>query len=56
MKEFYYTIMIFLYILGVVGGIGYAAYNQAYVIVIGIAALAYLAFPKVKEYVKLLIN
>ena len=54
MKKILYFVMLFLYLLGVLGGIGYAAYNKAYVIVVGIIATGYMAYPKAKEYFKLL--
>ncbi len=55
MKNVFYVIMVFLYFLGVLGGIGYSMYNKAYIIAVGVAALGYMAFPKVKEYLKPLI-
>ncbi len=49
MNKIFSFIMICLYLLGLLGGIGYAIYNSAYVIAVGVAALGYMAFPKVKE-------
>lgn len=46
---------IFLYIIAVIGGIGYALYDKNYVIAAAIAVCAVLAFPKVKEILKKLI-
>ena len=48
-KKFYCFVMLCLYVLGVLGGIGYAIYGGAWPVAIGIAATAYLAFPKAKE-------
>ena len=37
--------IICLYILGALGGVGYALYNSAYPIAIGVVALAIMAYP-----------
>jgi len=42
--------MLCLYVLGVIGGIGYTIYCGAYPIFAGVAALGYMAFGKAKEY------
>ena len=42
--------MLCLYVLGVIGGIGYTLYCGAYPIFAGVAALGYMAFGKAKEY------
>lgn len=42
--------MLCLYVLGVIGGIGYTLYCGAYPIAAGVAALGYMAFGKAKEY------
>jgi len=42
--------MLFLYALGVIGGIGYTLYYGAYAVTAGVAALGYMAFGKAKEY------
>lgn len=55
MKKVFYTIMIFLYILGSVGGFGYLAYIGQWVIAIGVLATSYMAFFKVREYFKKLV-
>ena len=52
MKQFFYFIMICLYILGTIGGIGWVLYSQGYVIAVGVVAVAVMAWPKVKEYYK----
>lgn len=40
------------WILGAVGGVGYACYNRAYLIAAAVAFLAVLSFPKVREFVE----
>ena len=50
MKKIYYFIMICLWILGVIGGIGYALYCSAWSIAVAIAATGFMAWPTVKEY------
>ena len=50
MKKIYYFIMICLWVLGVVGGIGYSLFCSAWAIAIGVAATGYMAVPTIKEY------
>ena len=55
MKKFqkiFYFVMICLYVLGSIGGIGWVCYHGAagYPIGIGIAATVFMAWPKAKEY------
>lgn len=50
MKKLFAFIMICLYILGAIGGIGYCCYCGAYVIAVGVAALAFMAWPELKKY------
>jgi hypothetical protein len=50
MKSIFNFAMICLYLLGSIGGLGYALYNKAWLVAIGVAVLAYMAFPKAKEY------
>ena len=38
-----------LYVVGVIGGIGYAIYGGAWPVAIGVAVLGWMAFPKLKE-------
>ena len=45
-KGFICFLQICLYILGTIGGIGYACYNHAYLIAAGVAAVAVMAFPR----------
>jgi len=49
MAKVYYFIMLCLYVVGVIGGIGYAIYCGAYPVAVGVAATGFLAYPKVKE-------
>jgi len=55
MKKIFYFIMVCLYALGVIGGIGYTCVNQAWVIAVGVLAVGVMAFPQVKKYVSLLL-
>ena len=50
MKQFFYFIMICLYILGAIGGLGWVLYSKGYVIAVGVVAVAVMAWPNVKEY------
>ena len=50
MKNFFSFIMICLYILGVIGGLGWTLYSGGYVIAAGVVAVAYMAWPKLVEY------
>ena len=56
MKSIELFLILAIAFLGLAGGIGYAIYNGAYLIAIGIAVLGYLAYPKAKEMFKELIN
>ena len=42
--------MICLYVLGTIGGLGWVLYSKGYVIAVGVVAVAFMAWPKVKEY------
>ena len=52
MIKIVYFLVLTLYLLGVIGGIGYTVYTNAYVITLGIVVTSYLAFPKAKELFK----
>ena len=52
MKRYIQFLGICAYILGTIGGIGYACYCHAYLIAICIAVLAVIAFPTVKGWLK----
>lgn len=50
MKKYFSFVMICLYILGVIGGLGWTLYSGGYVITVGVVAVAYMAWPKLVEY------
>ena len=56
MKQILNFIILALAFVGLVGGIGYTIYSGAYPIAVGIAVLAYLAYPQAKEMFKSLFN
>lgn len=41
--------LLMAYLMGTIGGIGYACFSKAYVIAAAVAVLAVMAFPKAKE-------
>ena len=53
-KGFIYFALICLYILGTIGGIGFACYNHAYLIEVGVAVVALMVLPQVIKYFKAL--
>ena len=50
MKKLFAFVMICLFGLGAIGGIGYCYHCRAYVIAVGVAALAFMAWPELKKY------
>lgn len=42
-------ILLFLTLIGIIGGIGYSIYDGRWVIAVGIAVAGYMAWPKVKK-------
>lgn len=50
MKKFLYLIILFAYVMGTIGGIGYTCYIHEWVIAIAVAILGVLAFPTAKYY------
>lgn len=52
MKKAFYLIMLFLYVLGTINGIGYSLYIGEYVTAIGVAVLAVMAWPTAVSYFK----
>ena len=52
MKSLFGFIVICLWLLGALGGVGYSIYCEAWVIAVGVLANAVLAFFKVKEIYK----
>jgi len=55
-KGFIYFALICLYVLGTIGGIGYACYNHAYLIAVGVAAVAAMTFPYIKGVFKKMVE
>ena len=49
-KKLFYGLMLLLYVIGVINGIGYSIYIKEYVTAIGVLALAFMAFPTAKNY------
>lgn len=51
-KGFFNFFILALYILGAIGGFGYACYSGAYLIAFAVLVLAILAFPTAKRIFK----
>ncbi len=49
MKKIGYFAMLFLYVIGAIGGIGYAIYGGAWPIAAGVVVAGVLSWPKVKS-------
>jgi len=49
-KNFLYMLLLGLYVLGTIGGIGYTVYYGEWAVATGIAVLAVMAFPIAKKY------
>ena len=55
MKKYFVALLwLIVYAVGLVGGVGYAAYSGAWVIAICVVLLGVMAFPKAKEAFKVL--
>lgn len=54
MKKYFYLVMLFLYVIGTINGIGYSIYIGEYVTAIGVAVLAFMAWPTAVNYFKYL--
>lgn len=50
MKGVFYFIMLCCYVLGSIGGFGYSLYSKNYLIAAAVVILAYMAWPKAKDY------
>ena len=50
MKKFLYFFGLAAYVLGAIGGFGYAMYCKAYVIAVAVVVLAAMAFPTAKTF------
>ena len=49
MKKVFYFVILCLYVLGTIGGVGYTIYYGAWPVAVGVACLAWMAFPKAME-------
>lgn len=49
-RKFYLFVMICLAVMGLIGGIGYAIWGGSWPIAVGVAVLAFMAWPKFNEY------
>jgi hypothetical protein len=56
MKKVFYFVMVCLWALGVIGGLGATIYIKTYVCAVGMLGLSWMAWPKLDEYVKKLIG
>ena len=57
MKKYFVALLwLVAYAVGLIGGVGYAAYSGAWVIAICVILLGVMAFPKAKEAFKVLSN
>lgn len=52
LKGFLQFITLALYVLGAIGGFGYACYSGAYLIAVAVLVLAVMAFPTAKRIFK----
>ena len=55
LKKVLSFVLLFLWVMGIVGGIGYSIYGGAWPVAIGVAVLAYAAWPELKKYANALI-
>lgn len=56
MKNVFCLVMLFLFVIGTIGGIGYTIYIHEYVTAAGIAVLSFMAWPTAVKYWKELNN
>ena len=56
MKRVLYFLLLFLTLIGIIGGIGYGIYDGRWVIAVGIAVAGYMAGPKIKKVFEELIG
>jgi hypothetical protein len=54
MKKYFAFLVLCLYLLGAVGGFGYAMYQGAYLISVAVVVLALMAFPTAQKYYEFL--
>lgn len=50
MKKILYFFLLFLAVIGLLGGIGYTLWCNAVPIAVGIGVLGYMAYPMAKEW------
>lgn len=55
MKKVLYFLGLFAYVLGAIGGFGYALYDKAWPVAASVIVLAIMAFPTAKDWYKKLI-
>lgn len=56
MKKYLYLVGLFLYAMGVIGGIGYSIYAGAWVIAVAVLVLGVMAFPTAKVFYEELVK
>lgn len=56
MKQLFSFLVLCMYAMGTIGGIGYAAYCKAYLIAVAVLVLALMAFPTARNYYKYLVG
>jgi uncharacterized membrane protein len=54
MKKYFAFLVLSMYVLGAVGGFGYAMYQGAYLIAVAVVVLALMAFPTAQKYYEFL--
>ena len=52
MNKILYFILLFLAVIGLLGGIGYTIYCDAWPVSVGLVAVGYLVWPKFRELFK----
>lgn len=52
MKKLAYLIILFAYVMGIIGGIGYTCYVHEYVIALAVAVVGAMAFHNAKNIYK----
>lgn len=56
MNKIFIFILLFLSAIGILGGVGYTIYNDAWPLAVGLVGAGYLAWPEFKRYWKKLNN
>ena len=52
MNKVVYLLLLFLTVIGIIGGIGYSIYSNAHIIGVGLIATVYVAWPGIKDLYK----